>query len=94
MTYLRKLFAGIMISMMWIPLAFADSSVNFDTIEAAAKRSSDLSRQLLVMIFGDVVTDPFSTNTTMIGELFYIFNGVAFVLAVIWFLIIGLGFVE
>ncbi|EHC4242343.1 DotA/TraY family protein [Escherichia coli] len=90
MTYLRKLFAGIMISMLWIPLAFADSSVNFDTIEAAAKRSSDLSRQLLVMIFGDVVTDPFSTNTTMIGELFYIFNGVAFVLAVIWFLIIGL----
>ncbi|HGC0696249.1 TPA: DotA/TraY family protein, partial [Escherichia coli] len=85
-----KLFAGIMISMLWIPLAFADSSVNFDTIEAAAKRSSDLSRQLLVMIFGDVVTDPFSTNTTMIGELFYIFNGVAFVLAVIWFLIIGL----
>ncbi|MFO6428178.1 hypothetical protein ACLBOM_36575 [Escherichia coli] len=63
--------------------------MNFDTIEAAAKRSSDLSRQLLVMIFGDVVTDPFSTNTTMIGELFYIFNGVAFVLAVIWFLIIG-----
>lgn len=90
MTYLRKLFAGIMISMLWIPLAFADSSVNFDTIEAAAKRSSDLSRQLLVMIFGDVVTDPFSTNTTMIGELFYIFNGVAFVLAVIWFLMIGL----
>ncbi len=90
MTYLRKLFTGIMISMLWIPLAFADSSVNFDTIEAAAKRSSDLSRQLLVMIFGDVVTDPFSTNTTMIGELFYIFNGVAFVLAVIWFLIIGL----
>ncbi|HAY4527769.1 TPA: DotA/TraY family protein, partial [Escherichia coli] len=89
-TYLRKLFAGIMISMLWIPLAFADSSVNFDTIEAAAKRSSDLSRQLLVMIFGDVVTDPFSTNTTMIGELFYIFNGVAFVLAVIWFLMIGL----
>ncbi|HAP0170148.1 TPA: DotA/TraY family protein [Escherichia coli] len=90
MTYLRKLFAGIMIIMLWIPQAFADSSVNFDTIEAAAKRSSDLSRQLLVMIFGDVVTDPFSTNTTMIGELFYIFNGVAFVLAVIWFLIIGL----
>lgn len=90
MTYLRKLFAGIVISMLWIPLAFADSSVNFDTIEAAAKRSSDLSRQLLVMIFGDVVTDPFSTNTTMIGELFYIFNGVAFVLAVIWFLMIGL----
>ncbi|HFV4870285.1 TPA: DotA/TraY family protein [Escherichia coli] len=90
MTYLRKLFAGIMISMLWIPLAFADSSVNFDTIEAAAKRSSDLSRQLLVMIFGDVVTDPFSTNTTMIGELFYIFNGVAFVLAVIWCLMIGL----
>lgn len=90
MTYLRKLFAGIMIIMLCIPQAFADSSVNFDTIEAAAKRSSDLSRQLLVMIFGDVVTDPFSTNTTMIGELFYIFNGVAFVLAVIWFLIIGL----
>lgn len=90
MTYLRKLFAGIMIIMLCIPQAFADSSVNFDTIEAAAKRSSDLSRQLLVMIFGDVVTDPFSTNTTMIGELFYIFNGVAFVLAVIWFLMIGL----
>ncbi|HBD0908457.1 TPA: DotA/TraY family protein [Escherichia coli] len=90
MTYLRKLFASIMIIMLCIPQAFADSSVNFDTIEAAAKRSSDLSRQLLVMIFGDVVTDPFSTNTTMIGELFYIFNGVAFVLAVIWFLIIGL----
>ncbi len=70
--------------------AWASSSINFDTIEQAAKRSSDLSRQILVMIFGDVVTDPLSTNSSMIGELFFVFNGIVMIIAVIWFTIVVL----
>ncbi|WP_387691529.1 DotA/TraY family protein [Photorhabdus sp. RM71S] len=90
MKWLRTLFAGTLVSLLWAPIALADTIVSFDSIEAAAKRSSDLSRQLLVMIFGDVVINPFSTNATMVGQLFFIFNGIVFALAMIWFLMISL----
>lgn len=79
--------------MKWLRTLYAtcaDTAVSFDSIEAAAKRSTDLSRQLLVMIFGDVVIDPLSTNATMVGQLSFIFNGIVFALAVIWFLMISL----
>lgn len=90
MKWLRILCASILVNVLWAQSALADSTVSFDSIEAAAKRSTDLSRQLLVMIFGDVVTDPLSTNATMVGQLFFIFNGIVFALAVIWFLLISL----
>lgn len=90
MKWLRTLYASVLVSLLWTSFAFADTTVNFDSIETAAKRSTDLSRQLLVMIFGDVVTDPLSTNATMVGQLFFIFNGIVFALAVIWFLMISL----
>ncbi|EFS7707381.1 DotA/TraY family protein [Salmonella enterica] len=90
MKWLRILCASILVNVLWAQSALADTAVSFDSIEAAAKRSTDLSRQLLVMIFGDVVTDPLSTNATMVGQLFFIFNGIVFALAVIWFLLISL----
>ncbi|ECK5072994.1 conjugal transfer protein, partial [Salmonella enterica] len=90
MKWLRILYASVLVNVLWAQSALADSTVSFDSIEAAAKRSTDLSRQLLVMIFGDVVTDPLSTNATMVGQLFFIFNGIVLALAVIWFLLISL----
>ncbi|HIB1631678.1 TPA: DotA/TraY family protein [Salmonella enterica subsp. enterica serovar Muenchen] len=90
MKWLRILYAGVLVNLLWVPFAFAETTVSFDSIEAAAKRSTDLSRQLLVMIFGDVVTNPLSTDATMVGQLFFIFNGIVFALAVIWFLMISL----
>lgn len=66
--------------------ALADT-VNFDSISDAALRSSDLSRQLLVMMFGDVVSHPLQpTDTSFIGGLFGVFNGVIAGLALIWFM--------
>ncbi|EAB5927667.1 DotA/TraY family protein [Salmonella enterica subsp. enterica serovar Newport] len=90
MKWLRILYASVLANLLWASSALADTAVSFDSIENAAKRSTDLSRQLLVMIFGDVVTNPLSTNATMVGQLFFIFNGIVFVLAVIWFLLISL----
>ncbi|TBN97304.1 conjugal transfer protein [Salmonella enterica subsp. salamae serovar 13,22:z:-] len=90
MKWIRILYASVLANLLWASSALADTAVSFDSIENAAKRSTDLSRQLLVMIFGDVVTNPLSTNATMVGQLFFIFNGIVFVLAVIWFLLISL----
>ncbi|MBC8950087.1 DotA/TraY family protein [Xenorhabdus sp. TS4] len=89
MNTIRKLMASVCLYLFTLN-AWADSSINFDTIEQAAKRSSDLSRQILVMVFGDVVTDPFSTNSSMIGELFFVFNGIVMIIAVVWFIIVAL----
>lgn len=68
--------------------ALADG-VTYQTISAAAQKNHDLSRQALVMIFGDVVLNPFSTSKpTLIGALFAIINGVLSALALMWFLTI------
>lgn len=90
MKWIRILYASVLANLLWASSALADTTVSFDSIENAAKRSTDLSRQLLVMIFGDVVTNPLSTNATMVGQLFFIFNGIVFALAIIWFLLISL----
>lgn len=68
------------------PPAFADN-VNFDTINSAATRNSDLSRQLLIMVFGDVVNNPLQpANVSFIGQLYGVFNGIIAGLAFIWFM--------
>lgn len=90
MKWIRILYASVLANLLWASSALADTAVSFDSIENAAKRSTDLSRQLLVMIFGDVVTNPLSTNATMVGQLFFIFNGIVFALAIVWFLLISL----
>ncbi|EAB6707560.1 conjugal transfer protein [Salmonella enterica subsp. enterica] len=90
MKWIRTLYASVLVNVLWASSALADTAVSFDSIENAAKRSTDLSRQLLVMIFGDVVTNPLSTSSTMVGQLFFIFNGIVFALAIVWFLLISL----
>lgn len=70
--------------------AYADG-VDYQTISDAAQRTSDLSRQALVMIFGDVVVTPFQPGqATLIGSLFALLNGVLCAVALVWFLIVTL----
>lgn len=70
--------------------AFADS-VNFDSINSAAVRNTDLSRQLLIMVFGDVVNNPLQpANVSFIGQLYGVFNGIIAGLAFFWFIAITL----
>lgn len=61
---LRALCAGLAISSL--P---AMASVTYQDIVSAATNPDDLSRQALVTIFGDVVTNPLSTSApTQIGR--------------------------
>ncbi|MEL7630960.1 DotA/TraY family protein [Pectobacterium aroidearum] len=73
------------------PVIPARAAVTYDDILAAATNAQDLSRQALITIFGDVVTNPLAGgNTTMVGNLFALFNGIIAILAVVWFIVIGL----
>jgi conjugal transfer/type IV secretion protein DotA/TraY len=70
--------------------ALADN-VTYQTISSAAQKNNDLSRQALVMIFGDIVTNPMQpSQITLIGSLFAILNGVLAAVAVAWFLMVTL----
>lgn len=89
MNAIRKIMAGALLY-LFTASAWADTTVSFSSIEQAAKRSSDLSRQILVMIFGDVVTNPLSTDSSMIGQMFFVFNGIVMAIAVVWFLLVTL----
>ncbi|ECM9892700.1 DotA/TraY family protein [Salmonella enterica subsp. enterica serovar Montevideo] len=83
---LRALSASLAVSA--VP---AMASVTYQDIVSAATNSDDLSRQALVTIFGDVVTNPLSTSSpTLIGNMFGVFNGIISVLAVVWFAFIGI----
>lgn len=75
--------------LLFVSLPALADSVDYQTISAAAQKTNDLSRQALVMIFGQVVVDPFaSSEPTLIGSLFAIINGFLGVLAMFWFLTI------
>lgn len=66
--------------------AFA-GDVSFDSISTAATRSGDLSRQLLVMLFGDVVNNPLQpASVSFVGQLFGVFNAIIAGLAFLWFM--------
>ena len=80
--------AGLLLVFSWPVLA---DGVNYQTIADAAQKTHDLSRQALVMIFGDVVLHPFTPGQqTVIGSLFAIINGVLCAIALFWFLTITL----
>ncbi|EDZ9093365.1 DotA/TraY family protein [Salmonella enterica] len=84
-----KLFSRIMsgILLLGVSLSVYADSITIDTIESAATRQNELSRQLLVMIFGDVVNNPINPTTqSLIGELYGIFNGIICGLAFLWFM--------
>lgn len=89
MKLLKKIQAAALLCAASCP-AFADG-VGYQTISDAAQRSGDLSRQALVMIFGDVVISPFQPGqATLIGSLFALLNGVLCTVALVWFLIVTL----
>ncbi|EFW1386775.1 DotA/TraY family protein, partial [Shigella sonnei] len=83
---LRALCAGLAISSL--P---AMASVTYQDIVSAATNPDDLSRQALVTIFGDVVTNPLSTSDpTLIGSMFWVFNNIIAVLAIVWCIFISI----
>jgi len=89
MNKFKQLFSALSLLCLSLP-ALADD-VTYSSISSAAQNSSDLSRQALVAIFGDVVTSPFSTtDTTVIGSLFGILNGVLCAISLFWFLTVTL----
>lgn len=89
MKFIKQPFLALLLLLVTLP-ALADD-VTYSTIHDAAQNTSDLSRQALVTIFGDVVTSPFnSSSTTVIGSLFGILNGVLCAIALFWFLTVTL----
>jgi conjugal transfer/type IV secretion protein DotA/TraY len=89
MKLLTKIQAAALLCAASCP-AFADG-VDYQTISDAAQKTGDLSRQALVMIFGDVVISPFQPGQqTLIGSLFALLNGVLCAVALAWFLIVTL----
>ncbi|WP_257213108.1 hypothetical protein [Erwinia amylovora] len=89
MKLLKKIQAAVLLYAASCP-ALADG-VNYQTISDAAQKTGDLSRQALVMIFGDVVITPFQPGQpTLIGSLFALLNGVLCSVALAWFLIVTL----
>ena len=47
MKWLRTLYASVLVNLLWASYACADTAVSFDSIEAAAKRSTDLTVSFL-----------------------------------------------
>ncbi len=89
MKLLKQIQAAALLCAASCP-AFADG-VDYQTISDAAQKTGDLSRQALVMIFGDVVTSPFQPGQpTLIGSLFAVLNGVLCTVALVWFLVVTL----
>jgi conjugal transfer/type IV secretion protein DotA/TraY len=89
MKLLTKIQAAALLCAASCP-ALADG-VDYQTISDAASKTGDLSRQALVMIFGDVVISPFQPGqATLIGSLFALLNGVLCTVALVWFLIVTL----
>ncbi|MBD8577594.1 DotA/TraY family protein [Pseudomonas syringae] len=84
-----KRFWWVGLLLMIFSLPTLASTVSYQTISGAAQKNTDLSRQALVMIFGDVVLNPFKpSQRTLIGSLFAILNGILATVAVAWFLTI------
>lgn len=85
MKILPRLIPAFVLAGLSLP-AFA-GDVDFDSINSAATRTGDLSRQLLVMLFGDVVNNPLQpANVSFVGQLFGVFNAILAGLAFIWFM--------
>lgn len=80
MKLLKPLQAVALVCAVSCPVFAAD--VDYQTISDAAQKTGDLSRQVLVMIFGDVEPG----QPTLIGSLFAMLCTVALV----WFLVVTL----
>lgn len=89
MKLLTKIQAAAWLCLASCPAFAAD--MDYQTISDAAQRSTDLSRQALVMIFGNVVISPFQPGQpTLIGSLFALLNGVLCAVAFVYFAVVTL----
>ncbi|WP_259678737.1 DotA/TraY family protein [Enterobacter hormaechei] len=88
MKLLKSAAAGVMFAAVTLP-ARADMSV--EAIQEAAKRTNDLSRQMLHTVFGEVVNNPFSpSGDGLLNNVFFSLNEVIAILALVYLAIIGM----
>lgn len=88
MNTFRRTWFALLLAVLSFP---ALAGVDYQSISDAAQKTNDLSRQALVAIFGQVVTSPFNPGeTTLIGSLFGVLNGVLAAIAFFWFMTITL----
>lgn len=86
--FFRRAWFALLLAVLSFP---ALAGVDYQSISDAAQKTNDLSRQALVAIFGQVVTSPFNPGeTTLIGSLFGVLNGVLAAIAFFWFMTITL----
>lgn len=86
---MKKLISRIMAGFLFacVSLSVYADSVTIETIHDAATRKEELSRKLLIMIYGDVVQNPLNPTTqSLIGELYGLFNAIIAGLAFFWFI--------
>lgn len=86
---MKKLISRIMAGFLFacVSLSVYADSVTIETIHDAATRKDELSRKLLIMIYGDVVQNPLNPTTqSLIGELYGLFNAIIAGLAFFWFI--------
>lgn len=90
MKILSRVLPALLLAACAFP-ALADYNIGMDSITGAATRTTDLSRQMLVMVFGDVVNNPLQPTTiSFIGQLYGVFNGIISSMAFMWFVAITL----
>ncbi|EPG3347321.1 DotA/TraY family protein [Proteus mirabilis] len=87
MKIINKLYFGLL---LFPTIAFSADEMGVDSLLEHARRSGDLSRQILKLIFGEVVENPlsFSEDGGLLGNVIFSFNAVAIALAIIY-----LGFI-
>ncbi|HCX5396889.1 DotA/TraY family protein, partial [Klebsiella pneumoniae] len=85
----NSLVALLPLSLFITPAYSADLGI--DSITEAAKRSGDLSRQMLHTVFGEVVNNPFSpSGDGLLNNVFFTVNEVIAILALIYMAIISI----
>lgn len=84
----KKIVGAFVMLLPALPAHAVDLSI--DAIQQAAKRSGDLSRQMLHTVFGEVVNNPFNpTGDGLLNNVFFTVNEVIAILALVYMAIIG-----
>lgn len=69
--------------MLMSSFVYADGNITAESLITAAQKEGDISRQILKLIFGDIITNPLSGSgdETLVSSVVFTFNAVVIVLA-------------
>lgn len=85
-----RLLATAIVSILCMGTASA-ADLSLDNIVTAAKRSGDVSRQMLHTVFGEVVNNPFNpSGDGLLNNVFFTLNEVIAILALVYLAVIGM----